>query len=110
MKKHAVTFQFNHGPVTVDVLAKDFDSAIAFARCKEAGSPVPDSIPASAVEIKHGGARSGSGNKVRRKLVKESRDIKKQIRWTATEWKHIEAAAAAAGMETVDYQRSKILN
>ena len=105
-----MTFQFNHGPVTVEVADADSrESAIAAARCQEVGAPVPESISAEAVEIKHGGARTGSGNRKRKKLVKEARDIKKQIRWTATEWEKIKAAAAAAGMTDVEYQRSKIL-
>ena len=110
MKKFAVTFQFNHGHVTVGVLADDEQSAIAAARCKEAGSPVPEFIPATVIEIQHGGARKGSGNRQRKKLVKEPRTVKRQIRWTMTEWEQIALAAAAAGQSVADYQREKILS
>ena len=110
MKKFAVTFQFQHGPVTVEVLAVDDTSAIATARCKEAGSPVPEFIPATATEIQHGGARKGSGNRKRKQLVKEPRTIKRQIRWTETEWQQVVAAAETSGVDVADYQRGKILN
>jgi len=110
MSKWRVTFQFRHGDVEVIVAeASDCEAAIATARCQEVGAPVPDFIPATAVEITHGGARSGSGNRVRKRLVKERRDIKKQIRWTRSEWEQIERDAKAAGMQTFDYQRFKIL-
>ncbi len=110
MKKFAVTFQFQHGPVTVEVFATDIESSIATARCKEAGPPVPECVPATATEIKHGGARKGSGNRKRKQLVKEPRIIKRQIRWTMTEWEQIVLAAAAAGQSVADYQREKILS
>ena len=109
MKKYAVTFDFKHGSVTVEVMADDQQSAIVVARCKEAGPPVPDFIPASAIEIKHGGIRSGSGNRKRRKLVDEPRTIKKQIRWTEKEWQQVVVAAEAAGIDVADYQRKMIL-
>ncbi len=110
MKKFAVTFQFQHGPVTVDVLADDEQGAITVARCKEAGPPVPEFIPATAIEIQHGGARKGSGNRKRKQLVKEPRTIKKQLRWTEKEWQQVVAAAEASGVDVADYQRGKILN
>ena len=109
MKKFAVIFEFNHGPAQVEVMADDWQSAIAAARCKEAGAPVPEFISAVAFEIKLGGSRSGSGNRRRRKLVKEPRTIKKQIRWTQKEWAQITTSAKAAGRSVVDYQREMIL-
>jgi hypothetical protein len=109
VNKYEVTFKFKSVDAVVEVLAADETSAIAAARCKEAGPPVPDSIPAFAVEIMHGGARKGSGNRARRSLVDEARSIKKQLRWTQREWVQIEAAARAAKKTVAEYQRCKIL-
>jgi hypothetical protein len=110
MKRYEVTFHFDScGPIPVLVEADDVVSAEAAARCKEVGNPVPDIIRASVVEVKHGGARHGSGNKQRRKLVKESRSVKKQIRWTKNEWSQVEEQAKKAGMRVSAYQRLKIL-
>ena len=70
---------------------------------------MPEHIAATVKQVEHGGAREGSGNRKRRKLVAEPRTIKKQIRWTAAEWQQIKSEAARLGMTAANYQRMRIL-
>lgn len=106
--KFDVTFKFENCTPTVTVEADTWMQAIAKARARDY-PPVPDDVPATAEYAGPGGKREGSGVKKGSIRTSDPRNIKKQIRWTAEEWKSIEDAAETAGISVALYQRNMIL-
>ena len=57
-----------------------------------------------------GGKRDGSGRPFGSKNRKPTREITKQIRWTAAEWAEVEHLADKANITPSEYIRGKALN